>query len=191
MKYVSGGRRSRRFRSLPFVIGFMAVVLVLSLAGLLSATHVTTAAAQSDQVGGKCGLPSYLIDLASQVQADPRFVSASAGLSYVLATGNNESTETVVIDAHVQQTGNNLTGGTSSSKLEGGTTIYYPPETNLLFYSYGSQPPATCANTLGSKGVVGMISVNVPITPTASYDLQGMSLDHTNGVMSNGTAVSK
>jgi hypothetical protein len=114
-----------------------------------------------------CNQPAYLLRLASEVEQTQSFAQQSHGLSYELASGDNESAET----------------GTA-----GGKPVYYPPETTLALYSYGTTPTAVCPSILGIKGVVGALWIRVPINSDGSYNLGNMSIYFTAGVFPNSTA---
>jgi hypothetical protein len=114
-----------------------------------------------------CDQPAYLLRLASEVEQTQSFAQQSHGLSYELASGDNQSAQTGTVD---------------------GKPSYYPPETSLALYSYGTTPTAFCPSVLGIKGVVGALWIRVPINRDGSYDLGNMSIYFTAGVFTNSTA---
>lgn len=127
--------------------------------------HTSTSGVSSTT---SCNQPLYLVRLASQVEQTQSFAQQSHGLSYTLAYGDNESAAT----------------GTANGK-----PIYYPPETSLAFYSYGSaSTTAACPSDLGTAGVVGALWIQVPIDTDGSYNLPNMSVYFTPGVFTNSTA---
>ena len=138
--------------------------VVLSFDVTQSGQSTVPAALSSD-----CGQPPYLFKLASMVEQTQVFAQQAHGLSYVIASGNNDSATTGVSN---------------------GEPYYSPPETNLALYSYGSTPAPGCPSELGYKGVVGALWIRVPIERGGSYNLTGMSIYFTPGVFANGTASS-
>lgn len=149
-----------------------------------SQTMTTNTDETSDTLCDQHPQPAYLVRLASQVEQTQSFAQQSHGLSYVLASGNNDTGETV--------------------KIDDGPPVVYPSETNLAFYSYGnnsttSSPSSSasssslgsevCPSILGTKGVVGALWIRVPINSDGSYNLANMSIYFTPGVFSNSTSL--
>ncbi len=87
-------------------------------------------------------------------------------MSYVLASGNNQT-----------ETGE-----------ANGNSIFYPPETDLIFYSYGTASTPACPN-LDTRGVVGALWIQVPVNINGSYNLMTMSVYFTPGVLTNNTVL--
>ncbi len=153
------------------LIGVLAVALVLgwtTVFVVMSSPGKTTSPTESVASSASCNQPAYLTRLASQVEQTQSFARQSHGLSYTLAYGDNQSVET----------------GTAN-----GQPVYYPPETSLAFYSYGTASTAVCPSNLGTKGVVGALWIQVPINSDGSYNLANMSIYFTPGVFTNSTAV--
>lgn len=149
----------------PQWAAFVAIgVVVVAAIGVGS---VINGASQGANNNNSCGQPAYLVRLASQVEANPKFASQSHGLSYTLAYGDNES-------------------GTTGEV--GGRPYSTPPETTLSFYSYGTSPNQPCPTIQGLTGVVGALWVGVPINPDRSYNFFGMTVYFTPGVFINGTS---
>ncbi|MDV3292647.1 MAG: hypothetical protein LYZ70_00065 [Nitrososphaerales archaeon] len=116
-----------------------------------------------------CSQPAYLMRLALRVEETQSFAQQSHGLSYVLASGNNDSATT----------------GTNNGK-----PYYSPPKTNLALYSYGTASTAVCPSNLGTKGVIGALWIHVPLNSDGSYNLANMSIYFTPGVFTNSTVAS-
>lgn len=151
------------------MLTFAAVAIIVSAAlgavTLFSSNATQTTATTSENY---CGAPQYMVTLASQVQASQKFIDQSHGLSYVFFTGDNES-------------------GTTG--ISNGKPFRTPPATSLDFESYGAKPVNACPSVLGSKGVVGVLLVRVPINPDKSYDLANMTVSFYPGLFPNTTAI--
>lgn len=74
-----------------------AVVIGLSIVTSTPAPYATGGSANLNlrSNGGECITSPYLLNLASQVQSDPRFVRVANGLPFVISFGYNGS-ETIV-----------------------------------------------------------------------------------------------
>ncbi len=177
--------------------GILATVMVV----IISVSMIELAPARNDTISSSstsvntCGLESYYVRLAGEVQKDNRFVTASNGSTYVLAYGSNATAETGIEGA---KNSTSPPPGTTASGpappggyLVGGTSVYYPPSTSLAFYSYGNSEVTQCPSALGIRSVVGALWVQVPLNPDGSPSLANMSIYYTPGVFSNSTAVGK
>lgn len=153
------------------VIIIIAAIMVAAIADVsLTMLNHPTPTQRTDSVSSNtlCNQPAYLIRLASQVEQTQSFAQQSHGLSYILASGNNDSATTGTYD---------------------GKPYYSPPKTNLALYSYGTTSTAVCPSSLGIKGVVGALWIHVPINNDDSYNLANMSIYFTPGVFPNSTAI--
>ena len=115
-------------------------------------------------------MPSHVTNLAAQVEQDPRFVQAAAGLRYTLVGANEDGATTGMVN---------------------GKPFYASPKTNLVFYADGSVAPVYCPLDPGFnlKAIVGVLWVRVPQSPDGSYNLSGMTIYHTAGLLLNGTSI--
>ena len=109
-------------------------------------------------------MPSHATNLAAQVEQDPRFVQAAAGLKYALVGANEDGATTGTVN---------------------GKPFYAPPKTNLVFYADGSVAPVYCPldPSFNLKAIVGVLWVHVPQNADASYNLSGMTTYHTAGLL--------
>jgi hypothetical protein len=102
-------------------------------------------------------------------KGDPKFISQTHGLNYVLVSGNDDGATTGTVH---------------------GKPFYAPPKTNLVFYSYGTDSQsAVCPRPL--NGVVGALWVHVPDDPDGSYNFRSMLVYYTPGGFINGTSTNK
>ena len=148
----------------------VAFILVISGATLAIASPRVDSPSNTSS-NPACNMPSHVTNLAAQVEQDPRFVQAAAGLRYALVAANDDG----------------ATRGTVNGK-----PFYAPPKTNLIFYSFGTDgQSARCPMTWDLKGVVGALWVKVPKNPDGSYILSSMSVYFTPGVFINSTIIKK
>lgn len=181
--------RSPRLRK-----GIMLVLpLVLIISGVSIGIGASRGQTQNSSSIGSCGIPDSTLQLANLVQHDSRFVSAEKGMSYALQYSYTQGPETGVLGGRIVSTGTKVEpNGTSSegSEIVGGTPIYYPPSTVLVFYSYGASSTTYCVNDVRRNiGIVGVLDVNVPQNPDGSSKLANMTLDYSAGLNVNGTAI--
>ena len=154
----------------------IAAVIILATVAVISFSGASGRPARQSESAGpnlSCNQPAYLTSLVSLVEGTQSFVQQSHGLSYVLAYGDNESAETGY--------------ATVSGVRE---QLSYPPRTSLALYSYGTGTTTGCPSTLGTKGVVGALWIQVPLGSDGAYNLTGMSIYFTPGVFSNSTETS-
>lgn len=154
----------------------IVAVIIVASAVVMSVSPMFSRFPQSfGNVGliSSCNQPAHLINLASRVEGTKIFAQQSHGLSYVLACWNNESAETGYADV----------GGVREP-------LSYLPETNLVLYSYGTGTTTACPSTLGTKGVIGALWIQVPLGSDGTYNLAGMSIYFTPGVFTNSTGAS-
>lgn len=181
-------QRSTTVSKRGVIAGFLSMLTIMALVGFLSNAYGSSTSTHPDVTPNTCGLPSYLTSLASVVQKTPRFITAAAGASYELVTGNNQSASVGVSEAHIVNPGSNssdTSGAKGATVVEGGTPYYSPPQTHMMFYSYGATLPAGCANVIGDIGVTGVIEVSVPLSLSGSYVLSNMTLVHWNSAFGN------
>jgi hypothetical protein len=146
-----------------------AAIIAVIIVGTTAAISLETRSRSTSSTSSSTfclSFPAYISRLTSQVEQTQSFAQASHGFSYVLAYGDN-GTET----------------GTAS-----GMPVFYPQETDLTLYSYGSDPVPACPNS-DTQGVIGMIQIVVPSYANGSYNFAGMSVYFSPGPLSNYTVL--
>jgi len=150
----------------PPLVVFVTIV-VAAIVAIGTASALSSPSSSENITRADCNQPSYITKVASQVEENPKFTSQTHGLSYFLASGNDDGATTGTVK---------------------GKPFYAPPKTNLVFYSFGTDSQsARCPMTWDLKGVVGALWVKVPKNPDGSYKLSSMSVYFTPGVFINST----
>ena len=155
-----------RRRGVTTVAVAVAAVVVFIGAAVGIASSFGTPSSHISPTESSC-FPPYLSALAAQVQSNQKFTSEEHGLSYVLASGGNESGTTGQVNGKPYST---------------------PPNTALTFYSYGSEPITVCPANFPSSTIQGVLWVHVPLSSDGSYNLSNMSVYFTPGLFKNSTA---
>ena len=192
MKAVKGSR-GHDVRPKLVVASLFLAILGFGIVGAYAEQAIHGAPQASSALQAEtCGIPSQALTLANQVEQSPAFVKAENGLSYALEYSYSQGPETGVVNAAIVSSGETTRSngtGPAGSSIVGGTSVYYPPATVLVFFSYGSTSRTYCAdNPLRDTGVVGVISASVPQNTDGSFNMPGMSIDFSPGLAVNGTA---
>jgi hypothetical protein len=184
--------RSGRHGNSPVRKGVMILLpLVLVTVGVSLSMSATGNTTQEVIPTARCGIPASILQLANQVQNDPRFVYTAKGMSYALQYSYTQGPETGVMNSRIVSSGTRTgANGTVPQNVQsvGGTPIYYPPSTVLVFFSYGSSSVTHCVNDAHRNvGVLGVIYADVPQGVDGSSNLASMTLDFSPGLIVNGT----